>query len=97
MKYQKTIILKDGRECCLRNGGEGDGQAVYENFSLTHAQTDYLLTYPEENRFDELQASRFLKEKEESQNEVEIVAVVDGVIVGTAGIETVGTKYKVRH
>ena len=39
-------MLKDGRECCLRNGEESDAQAVIDNFNLTHAQTDYLLSYP---------------------------------------------------
>jgi RimJ/RimL family protein N-acetyltransferase len=44
-----------------------------------------------------MQESQFLKEKSESKNEIEIVAVVDNVVVGTAGIEAVGKKYKIRH
>ena len=44
-----------------------------------------------------MQESQFLKEKSESSNEIEIVAVVGNVVVGTAGIEAIGTKYKVRH
>ena len=97
MKYSKTIILKNGVECCLRNGIESDGQAVWDCFNLTHGQTDYLLSYPDENSFDVMQESQFLKEKSESSNEIEIVAVVGNVVVGTAGIEAIGTKYKVRH
>lgn len=81
----------------MRNGTESDGQAVFDNFNLTHGETDYLLSYPEENSFDAERESRFLKEKTESENEVELVAVVDNAVVGTAGIEAVGTKYKVRH
>lgn len=49
MEYLKKIRLKDGRECILRNGMESDGKAALENFILTHEQTDYLLTYPDEN------------------------------------------------
>ena len=97
MKYYKTILLKNGTECCLRNGTESDGQLVLDNFNLTHEQTDYLLSYPDENSFDVVQESRFLKEKSESDNEIEILAVVNNDVVGTAGIEAVGTKYKVRH
>ena len=97
MKYNRTIQLKDGRECCLRNGTEADGQAVFENFNLTHGQTDFLLSYPDENSFDAAREGRFLKAKAESENEVEIIAVVDGAVVGTAGIESLGAKYKVRH
>ena len=87
MKYNKVIMLKNGIECCLRNGMECDGQAVFDNFHLTHGETDYLV----------MQESQFLKEKSESENEIEIVAVVDHVVVGTAGIEAVGKKYKIRH
>lgn len=84
-------------ECFLRNGTENDGEGVVENFNLTHSETDYLLTYPEENSFNAVQESQYLKEKAESERELELLVIVDGVIVGTAGIEAVGTKYKVRH
>ena len=67
------------------------------NFNETHAETDYLLSYPDENSFDAQQEAEFLKEKTESPNEIEIVAVVDGVVAGTAGIEAVGAKYKLKH
>ena len=81
----------------MRNGNESDGQAVLDNFNLTHEETDYLLTYPDENSLDAEQESRFLKEKTESENEIEIVAIVGDAVAGTAGIEAIGTKYKVRH
>lgn len=97
MKYNQTVVLKNGMTCCLRNGTERDGQAVFDNFNLTHGETDYLLSYPDENSYDPAQESLFLKEKAESVNEIELVAVVDGAIVGTAGIEAIGTKHKVRH
>ena len=48
MKYRKTITLKDGRTCVLRSGTERDGQANLALFCLTHQQTDYLLSYPDE-------------------------------------------------
>ena len=58
---------------------------MLDNFNLTHEQTDYLLSYPDENSFDVVQESRFLKEKSESDNEIEILAVVNNDVVGTAG------------
>ena len=97
MKYQKTIRLKDGRACLLRNGTEADGQAVFDVFNLTHSQTDYLLSYPEENSFTPEQEAAFLKDKTESADEIEIIAEVAGQVVGTAGIEHIGLKEKVRH
>ncbi len=97
MKYHQVIALKNGRECCIRNGTEQDGQAVWDNFNLVIGETDYLLSYPGENSFDVTQESQFLKEKTERENEIQLVAVVDGAVVGIAGIEAIGTKYKVRH
>ena len=97
MEYNKTIILKDGRTCVLRNGTETDGQAAADAFDLTHAQTDYLLSYPDENSFTAEQEAQFLQKKKESPDEIELLAEVDGKIVGLAGIEHVGTKYKVRR
>lgn len=97
MQYQKIIALKDGRLCCLRNGMQSDGAAMFRHFNLTHGQTDYLLSYPDENSFSEEQEGVFLKNKAESGNEIQLIALVDGVIAGSAGIEAVGKKFKVRH
>jgi len=97
MEYHNTITMKDGRKCVLRNGTERDGQAMWEIFNLTHAQTDYLLSYPEENSFTAEEEAQFLREKTESADEIELLAEIDGTVVGTAGIERVGNKEKVRH
>ena len=97
MKFNKTITLKNGKKAVLRNGEYADGAAVYESFNQTHAETDYMLSYPDENSFNAEQEADFLKEKADSDNEVEIIAVVDGKVVGSAGIEAIGSKYKVKH
>ncbi len=97
MRYSQKIILKNGKEVWLKNGEASDGSAVYENFNATHAETDYLLSYPDENSYDPEQEAQFLEEKTKSTNEIEIIALVDGKVVGTAGIEAIGTKHKVKH
>ena len=97
MKYNRVVTLKSGESCRLRNAEESDAQAVLDIFNQTHAETDYLLTYPDENTFDAAQEGRFLKAQAESANEIEIVAEVNGEIAGTAGIEAVGGKCKLRH
>ena len=97
MEYKKVIRLKDGRECILRNGTEKDGEAVLAIFLLTHEQTDYLLSYPDEHTDTPEQEGKYLQEKTASCNEIEILAEVDGVIAGTAGIDAAGKRYKVLH
>ena len=97
MEYNKTITLKDKRTCILRNGTEKDGQALLDIFILTHGQTDYLLSYPDEATMTADQEAQFLKEKTQSQNEIEILAKVDGTVVGSAGIGCIGRKDKTKH
>ena len=97
MEYHKTITLKDGRACTLRNGTAEDGQALLDVFNLTHEQTDFLLTYPEEHRYTAQQEADFLQAKTDSADEIELLAELDGKIVGCAGINCVGRKEKIRH
>ena len=108
MEYHKTITLKDGRACTLRNGTAEDGQALLEIFNLTHTQTDYLLTYPEEHSYTVEDEAELLRRKTDSVDEIEILAFVDGAIVGSAafvdgaivgsaGVTCVARKEKTRH
>lgn len=97
MTYHKEIILKNGKTALLRSGGEADGQAALENFILTHSETDYLLSYPDETTMTDAEEGAFLRKKSESEREIEIIALVDGKIVGTAGIDALGEIQKIRH
>ena len=97
MKYDQIIKLKDGRECRLRNGTEQDGPAALDIFILTHEQTDYLLSYADENTMTAEQEVQFLKTQTESENEIEILAEIDRTVVGLAGIERIGKQEKIKH
>ena len=97
MKYNNTVTLKDGRTCILRNGTASDGQELLDIFNLTHEQTDYLLTCPEEHSYTKEQEAEFLRERTESADEIEILAEVDGKVVGSAGVGCVGRKEKTKH
>ena len=97
MQYHKIIILKDGRPCVLRNGTEQDGQALLDIFILTHTQTDFLIDYPDEITMTAEQEMRFLKDKAESEKEIEILAETGGSVVGSAGIWCIRDKATIRH
>ena len=97
MKYNKTIRMKDGRECVIRHGMARDAQGVLDCFRLTHAETDELLSYPEEITFTVEQEERYLQGREESADESEIIAEVDGRIVGMAGVDRISRAEKIRH
>lgn len=97
MKFYQEITLKNGQTAILRNGDAPDGAAALAVFLQTHRETDYLLTYPDESTLTPEQESQYLAEKTASANEIEIVALVDGRMAGTAGIEAIGSQEKVRH
>lgn len=97
MIFERELTLKNGKKLLMRNGLPEEGGELLRVFNATHTETDFLLTYPEENTFTEEQESRFLKEKYENDKEIEIVAFVDGKIVGSAGFEAIGSKFKVKH
>ena len=97
MRFYKKIMLKDGRECILRECRASDARAVLDTFLRTHAETDYMLSYPDENTFTVASERQYLTEINASDDGIELCAEVDGTIVGTAGISYVGDKYKVCH
>ena len=97
MRYTKTVELNGGEELLVRNAVASDASALRETTQLTHAETDYLLSYPDEQNSDDEQEARSLEETERSSNEVELVAVIDGRIVGSAGVSAVRTRRKVAH
>ena len=97
MRYAKTVLLKSGVELLVRNAVASDTRAVRDIMQRTHAETDYLLSYPDEQSVDDEQEARSLAETERSDNEVELVAVVDGRIVGSAGVTAVGGRRKLAH
>ena len=85
MKYQEQIVLKNGKTAILRNGEESDGSAVFEKLYQTHGETDYMLSYPDENSSDPVQKGQFLKQKAQSENEIEIIAMGTGNRQGADG------------
>ena len=97
MKYRNEITIKNGQKCLIRNGTFEDGPEVSTFFTTTHGETDYLLSYPEESTRDDEKQSNYLKETTESDREIELLAIVDGKVVGMAGFNAIGSKYKVRH
>ena len=97
MRYAETVQLQGGAELLVRNAVASDARALRDIMQRTHAETDYLLSYPDEQSADDEQEARSLVETERSDNEVELVAVVDGKIVGSAGVAAVGGRRKVAH
>ena len=82
MEYDKTTSLKDGRSLRLRNGVEQDARAALEIFILGHEQTDYLLSYPDENDMTVDEEAQFLAKKTASADEIELLAEFNPPMAG---------------
>ena len=97
MKYCHYVTLKDVHRCVIRNAEPTEAQEVLDVMQRAHVQTDFLRSYPNEMAIDVEQERSWLSERLESEREIELVGVVDGVIVGSAGVEEAGTTSKVWH
>ncbi len=97
MRFEKEIILKDGRRCLIRSAKAEDAGEVLDVFIRSHEETDFLLSYPDEGRFTIEEEQAFLAKREESPNEIMLLAVVDGKVAGDAGIDCAGAREKIRH
>lgn len=97
MQYTQTITLKDGRACTLRNATAQDAQAALAVFKRTHEQTDFLLSLPEEIHYTATEQAQFLSEKTDSEDEIELLAEIDGKVVALGGLEKIHNRIKTRH
>lgn len=97
MEYLGKVMLKNGQECTIRSAKYEDGPEVRDLFLQTHGESDYLLSYPEEHRFDAKGESEFLQARADSDDEAMLLAVINNVIVAVASISAVGKKAKVKH
>ena len=64
---------------CIRDSCK-DAEAILENFNLTHRQTDYLLSYPDESNFSLEQEIEFLNDKNDNPKEILIAALIEGKV-----------------
>lgn len=97
MTYKEIITLKNNQKCLLRNATRDDGKEALSVFLRTHEQTDFLFSYPEESTYTAESQGEYLQKKADSPAEIEILAIVDGKIVGLAGIDRIADRIKVRH
>ena len=83
MEYRETVSLKDGRTCLLCNGTANDAQRLIDIFMLTHSETDFLLTYPDEKVLVAEEEARYLEERTASPREIEMLAEVENEFVAS--------------
>lgn len=94
---EKKIILKDGRECILRNANADDAGAMIEYLKRTAAETPYLLNNPEEILYTLEGEQEILEKFRLEDRKVMIAAEVEGRLAGNCSVAPVGGRLRVRH
>ncbi len=97
MTFEKEYLLRDGTVCTVRSAEADDAAAVLENFRAAHAETDNLLTYPDEIHFGVEDEEKFITKTGSDPRAVELIAVAYGRVIGTAGVSPVGGHDKIMH
>ncbi len=97
MKYNKSIILKDGRECLIRDVTKEDAKEFLHIFTLTHEQTDFLLAYNEDLNLTVEDEAKYIEARSNTDRAIMFAAIIDGKIVGSAFIEGKDPFTKTKH
>lgn len=82
----KNITLKNGSPAILRAPRASDAAEMVEYLKTTAAETEFLIRYPEECRFNEEMEKTFLENTVNSKNDLMIVCEVEGKIAGNCQI-----------
>ena len=93
----KTIELKDGRKCVIRNACATDAAQMINYLKVSAAETEFILRYPDEVQYTEESEAEILEKNKANPQAFMAVAEVDGVIAGNCAINPCGAKRKLRH
>ena len=90
-------MIMETQRLLLREMNPKDFDALLRVLADPVIMRHYLLTYPEEHSYSAEDEAEMLRRKTDSVDEIELLAFVDGAIVGSAGIGCVARKEKTRH
>ena len=94
---EKSIKLKNGATCILRNPKMEDATKMIDFLKVTATETNFLVKYPEEVNITIEQEEGILQWFNESERDLMIIAEVDGEVMGNCSFGAVGKKMKIRH
>ena len=98
MRFEnKSVILKDGRECVLRPTTAEYAQEMIDYMKITAAETPFLLRYPDEVKYTPESEKEILTRIYEDEKTVMMLALVDGQVAGNCSISGLGDKRRILH
>lgn len=93
----KTVTLKDGRKCTLRNATAEDAEQMLDYLYKTSEDTEFVLRYPDEVNYTLEQEKQILTDCLNQQGRIMMVADVEGKIAGNCDLSPKGFKRKMLH
>ena len=97
MKYTPANFeMKDGRICRIREIQVEDAAETVEYLKTVMGESNFLYSYPEEITLTVEQEEKMIKEFNESEDILMIIAEIDGRLVASAQISR-SKKMKMRH
>lgn len=92
-----TIKDKQDREIILRSAEEKDAESLLDFLKITAAETPFLLREPDEIALSIEQEQDFIKAKKDSENEILLIAEIEGKHIGNCSLMRVGGFRRYRH
>ena len=94
---EKTFPLKNGKTCLIRRGEEQDAELLIEHWKTTAAETRNLTREPSEDDLTVEEQRALIREKNEEENVLNLLAFVDGQHAGNCAFNPVEDSLRVRH
>lgn len=94
------VTLRDGRTAVLRTARPEEAQAVLDLMRITSGETHFMARYPDETVASLEKEIVYLTDQENSPTSFQLCAIVDGKLVGAAGINPISpisNHRKMRH
>lgn len=98
MEYKpKEVLLKNGISCVMKSPGPNDAQAILRFMRITAGETNYMARYEDEINTPIHQEQHFLLSTLQSRKDLMICALIDGEIIGNAGINPIAERERYAH
>jgi len=95
--YKNECILKDGQKLIVRTPEEGDAQGLINLIQTVDSETKFLAREPGEFNFTLEQETEFIRNNMNNENNLFLIAEIDGSIIGNCSVGIVMNNRRFLH
>lgn len=93
----REIKTKDGRTAILRNAKAEDADMLIKYLKITSLETPFLVREPEEITITREQEEAFIKQQNDGERSLLLIAVIDGKHIGNCSMSPIGAHKRYLH